>query len=68
MPVVFLFLTNISHLKNVLLFTPYMLKNMQPVTNDMTVAFELERLGIKYIDEWDFLKPDDIENNKYELF
>jgi hypothetical protein len=64
MPVVFLFLTNISHLKDVLLFTPYMLKNMHPVTNDMTVSFELERLGIKYIDEWDYLTPNDIENNK----
>ena len=64
MPVVFLFLTNISHLKNVLLNAPYMLQNMYPVTNDMTVAFELERLGIKYIDEWDFLKPNDIKDNK----
>ena len=37
---------------------------MRPITGDMVVAFELEKLGIDFIDEWDFLQPDEIEKTK----
>jgi len=57
-------LSEISHLDFVLAQKPEMLKSMRPITGDMVVAFELERLGIDFIDEWDFLQPDEIEKSK----
>lgn len=59
-----LYFSDISQLDYVRASKPDMLKQMRPVTGDMVVAFELERLGVDYIDEWDFLKPENIETNK----
>ena len=33
------------------------------MTGDMLVAFNLEKLGIQFIDEWDFIKPEELKNN-----
>jgi hypothetical protein len=59
-----LFITDISQLKYLQINTPELLENMLPVTNDMVVAFEFERLGIKFIDEWDFLSENQMEENR----
>jgi len=59
-----LFFTDRSQLEYVKASNPSCLVEMLPITNDIAVAFELERLKIEYIDEWDFLKSEDIESNK----
>lgn len=59
-----LFFTDRSQLEDVKSSYPAFFREMRPITNDMAVAFELERLGVEYIDEWDFLKSEDIESNK----
>jgi hypothetical protein len=59
-----LFFTDISQFHYVQFNSPELFERMMPVTNNMVVAFELERLGIEFIDEWSFLKPDDIEKNR----
>lgn len=59
-----LYFSDISQLDYVLATKPELLRQMRPITGDMVVSFELERLGIEFIDEWDFLKPEDIEKNR----
>ena len=39
------------------------LKELVPVTGDLAVADGLERLGIPFLDEWDYLTPEDIVRN-----
>ena len=59
-----LFITDITQFRFIQNNYPdYFRKNL-PITNDMVVAFEFERLSIDYIDEWDFLKLEDIEKNR----
>jgi len=58
-----LFLTDISQVPSIVRKSSQWLKRASLVTGDMTVAAELERLGIPFIDEWSFLKPEDIEDN-----
>jgi len=61
---IFLYFTDITQLNYVRANNPDLLESMLPITGNMVVAFELERLKIDFIDEWDFLKPEDIETNK----
>ncbi len=42
---------------------PELLDQMLPVTGDIVVAWELQRLNIPFIDEWSYLEPDDIERS-----
>lgn len=58
-----LYLTDISQLNHLRIENPQLLTHMQPITGDIVVAFELERLKIEFIDEWDYLSPQDIEHN-----
>ena len=58
-----LYLSNIAQLQDVLDSKSDFIKDWQPITGDMTVAFELEKLGIVYLDERDFLTVDDIKIN-----
>lgn len=55
--------TDVSQLDYALAHKPEMLEGKLPVASDMVVAFELEKLGIEFIDVWDFLGPVDIKNN-----
>lgn len=41
---------------------------MIPITGDMAVAFELERLGVDFIDEWNYLEPDEINHNRIKAY
>jgi hypothetical protein len=59
-----LFFTDISQLVDVKNKNPAWLKQRRPVTGEMPVAFELENLGIEFIDIWDFLSPEDIKKNQ----
>ena len=59
-----LYFTDISQLNYVRANDCILMEESIPITGDMLVAFELERLKIDFIDEWDFLKPEDIEINK----
>jgi hypothetical protein len=58
-----LYLSDINQLQDVLVNNPDLIKCARPITGDMSVAFELERLGINYIDVDDFITPDDSERN-----
>lgn len=58
-----LFFNDISQLLYALDKEPHLFETMRPVTGDIVVASELERLNIPFIDEWDFLEPIDIERN-----
>lgn len=64
MKVDLIFLTDVLYLKYIASNSSEMLKIMTPITSNMAVAFELEEMGIEYIDEWNFLKYEDIQNNK----
>ncbi len=59
-----LYFSDITQLNYVRASNPDLLESMLPITGNMVVAFELERTKIDFIDEWDFLKPEDIETNK----
>lgn len=39
------------------------LKNFVPITGDISVSFEFELRNIKYLNEWDYLSIEDINNN-----
>ena len=58
-----LYFSDISQLDNVAVSKLNLINQMRPITGDMAVAFELEQMGVNFINEWDFLKPSDIENN-----
>jgi glycosyltransferase involved in cell wall biosynthesis len=58
-----LYFTDISQLDYVVATAPALLTQTRPATGDFTVSYELQRLGIDFIDEWDFLGSDDIEKN-----
>lgn len=58
-----LYFTDISQVNYVVGNMPEMLRRMRPVTGDIVVAYELERLGIDFIDEWSFLEAEDIARN-----
>lgn len=58
-----LYFTDISQVDYVVDNMPELLRQKRPVTGDIVVAYELERLGIDFIDEWDFLGSDDIARN-----
>lgn len=58
-----LYFTDISQVGYVLDRRPEILKKKHAMTGDIVVAYELERLGIDFIDEWDFLDVEDIEAN-----
>jgi hypothetical protein len=61
-----LYFSDISQLNYILDTKPDLLKSMYPLTGDMTVSFELEGLGIEFIDEWEFIEPEEIEKNRIE--
>jgi hypothetical protein len=63
-----LYFSDISQLDYVLASKPDFLRKMRPITGDMVVAFELERLGNEFIDEWDFIKADEIEKNRNDAY
>jgi len=58
-----LYFSDISQLDYVVANTPDLLRQIRPITGEFVVSYELERLGIEFIDEWDFLGPDDIKRN-----
>jgi hypothetical protein len=58
-----LYFSDISQLDYVLESNPKLLQQMRPITGDMVVSYELERMHIDYIDEWDFIEPEEIEAN-----
>jgi len=58
-----LFFTDISQVQYVLDKEPELFEQMRPITGDIVVAYELDRLNIGFIDEWDFLESADIERN-----
>jgi hypothetical protein len=58
-----LYLTDISQIKYILDVSPNLLKKYTPITGDLVVSYELENLGINFIDEWDYLTPKTIEYN-----
>lgn len=58
-----LYFTDISQVQYVLDKKPHLFEQMMPITGDIVVAFELERLKIDYIDEWDFLSSESIQRN-----
>ncbi len=58
-----LYFTDISQVQYVLDKKPQLFEQMRPITGDIVVAYELDRLNIGFIDEWDFLEPADIEKN-----
>ena len=58
-----LYFTDISQVDYVVDNMPELLRQKRPVTGDIVVAYELERLGIDFIDEWHFLGSDDITKN-----
>jgi hypothetical protein len=58
-----IYFSDISQLDYVILNNPDLLRGMHPMTGDMVVAFELERMGIEFIDEWKFINEKEIENN-----
>lgn len=59
-----LFLSDAAQVKHIQLYEAEKFNNMLPVTADMTVAFMLEQEGIAFIDEWDFLSENQMEQNK----
>ena len=59
-----LFLSDINHLEEIKSSSPFMLQTLLPITGDMEVSFELESHQLYFIDEWDFLTPKDVEENK----
>jgi hypothetical protein len=58
-----LYFTDISQVSYVVDHRPELMKNRHAMTGDVVVAYELERLGIDFIDEWDLLGAEDIEAN-----
>jgi hypothetical protein len=58
-----LYFSDFSQFKDVQTNNPAWLKHNLPITGDMTVAFELERLGLDFIYEWNFLSFEDIKIN-----
>ena len=58
-----LFISELSQLEAVLDDKLSLFKNMQIVTADMAVAYELEKLQIEFIDEWSLINSSDIKNN-----
>jgi hypothetical protein len=58
-----LYFTDISQLKYILNVSPNLLKKYTPITGDLVVSYELENLGIDFIDEWDYLTSKTIESN-----
>lgn len=58
-----LYFTDISQVRYVVDCIPELFKKKRAMTGDIVVAYELERLGIDFIDEWDFLGAEDIEAN-----
>ncbi len=58
-----LYFSDSSQLDYVLEVRPELLRSMRPITGDMVVSFELERLGIEFIDEWNLIEPEEIQNN-----
>jgi hypothetical protein len=63
-----LYFSDISQLDYVLNTNSELLTHKRPITGDMVVSFELERLGIEFIDEWDFIEPTEIEENWNEAY
>ncbi|HEY4784550.1 MAG TPA: hypothetical protein VIH57_00810 [Bacteroidales bacterium] len=58
-----LYFTDISQFQYVLERKPQLLEQMQPITGDIVVAYELQNRNINFINEWDFLEPADIERS-----
>lgn len=58
-----LYFSDSSQLDYVIAEKPELLKSMCPITSDMSVASELDRLGIDFIDEWKYLTSEDINEN-----
>jgi hypothetical protein len=58
-----LYISEISQLDYIINNKPSLLDQKKLMTGDMVVAFELEKKAINFIDEWDFIKPEEFENN-----
>jgi hypothetical protein len=58
-----LYLSDVSQLDYVLRTDPLLLKQLKPLTGDMVVAFELEKMGLDFIDEWDYIRPEELKSN-----
>jgi glycosyltransferase involved in cell wall biosynthesis len=58
-----LYLTDVSQIDYLRKTNPLLLRQMRPLTGDMVVAFELEKMGVHFIDEWDYIKPEELKKN-----
>lgn len=58
-----LYITDVSQIKFILENASDLLNRFTPITGDLVVSNELESLGVNFIDEWDYLSPNDIESN-----
>lgn len=63
-----LYFSDITQLEYVLACQPSLLDRLRPITGDMVVSYELERLGIEFIDEWNYIQTVEIEHNWNEAF
>ena len=63
-----LYLTEMIHLKYIMTNKSSWLRNKIPLSGDMTVAFELESLGLNFIDEWDLINPHEIKKNARSIY
>lgn len=58
-----LFITDVSQLAYLREHCPELLRSATPVVEDVVVAYELERMGVAFIEEWSLLTPAEIEDN-----
>jgi hypothetical protein len=62
-----IYLAEISDLEKIIANDLTLLKKKLPLTGDMTVSFKLESLGIEFIDEWNYILPEDMKKNLDEV-
>lgn len=58
-----LYFTDIVQVRYVAEKSPHLFRQMRPMTGEIVVADEFERLHIPFIDEWQYLENSDIERN-----
>jgi hypothetical protein len=61
-----IYLTNVNQLKLIVDEDHNCITNKLPITGDLTVSYELEKMGVEFINEWDNITPLEIEHN-FEL-
>jgi hypothetical protein len=58
-----LFIGDVAHVEYLQSERPEWLRRAIPVTGDPAVKYRLEQLGVRYIDEWGYLKEADFERD-----